>query len=547
MKRLQNQDTGKQFRYLSLLNVGCMILLVLLTCWTYASVILRRNAQTVSRIAAQALSDFSQASREITQLLETIAYNPTVVATLSKGSAYRRYLDSQRMQAFFSSITAIRPDVREILLLHENEEHVVYKSIDRSQQEIVRRLRNAAVPTVLGVYPYNNTGRALVGGCGIYDVSQNVAMQARLGYIVVLFDLRGFARRTANLTAMEGVYCQMTDARGEVLTGELPALHGAGARFIAQRLPGGWHNALWQVDVYHVPEVGGLLTVCIDKRVMLGDLWRATGVIFVLALLLLTAIQVGYHIVRSGIAQPITALTAFIHNMHTPDAPHHAPVLGNRDLCELSSTINRMADEQETLTQGLVEARTRLYEQALTHKRLELQCLRSQINPHFLYNTLEVIRAIAVVRGAPEVGGIAKSLAHILRYSIKGNDFVALAEELHVIADYMAIQDVRFRGRITYAQDVDEAACNGRVPRMCLQPLAENAVVHGLEIETFNRQLAQRTSPPHDESRGIGLLNVALRFAAVYGDAYEMKLSSRPGEGTQVFLSLPYTQEGEDG
>jgi two-component system sensor histidine kinase YesM len=197
--------------------------------------------------------------------------------------------------------------------------------------------------------------------------------------------------------------------------------------------------------------------------------------------------------------------------------------------------------------------------------------LASQINPHFLYNTLETIRMQARVKNQPEIEELAKMLAKIMRHNIQvGDTLQPLKEELKLIRYYLKIQDYRFHDRITYEIRADEEAIArlGIMP-LLIQPFVENAFVHGLESKQSGgricicvdvqkqllisvsdngcgmdaEKLAQVVHQLNDfdnlDRTHIGICNVNQRIRLQYGEEYGVTIESKEQEGTTVLIRLP--------
>ena len=200
-------------------------------------------------------------------------------------------------------------------------------------------------------------------------------------------------------------------------------------------------------------------------------------------------------------------------------------------------------------------------------QRAELDMLQMQMNPHFLFNTLNSIGALARMEDAPRTGEMVERLSGILRHSLTAlTQFVPLDSEIAVAADYIAIQRMRFDGKPGYVERIDEAALANQVPCMMIQPLIENAVLHafpklkpgdevrlditmregdlviavedngiGLKQARIEQLLSEATP---DAQRGIGLINVIRRMRILYGDG-NVCIVSLPGQGIRVALNLP--------
>ena len=145
------------------------------------------------------------------------------------------------------------------------------------------------------------------------------------------------------------------------------------------------------------------------------------------------------------------------------------------------TAFNSMLDEINTLNTNIFNTYTKMYETELYAKRAELDFLRSQINPHFVYNTLTVISGMASEGQTSEIIDVAQSLSEILRYSIKGGEFVTFEQELDIVTSYLTIQTMRFDDRFTIEYQIADDVMNIKLPKMILQPIIENAIVHSLE------------------------------------------------------------------
>ena len=235
---------------------------------------------------------------------------------------------------------------------------------------------------------------------------------------------------------------------------------------------------------------------------------------------------------------------------------------------------NKLQRETAALQARLIEeirVRTEL-EEAL--KFMELKALQSQVNPHFLFNTLATIAGVALFEDATETNGLLLALARLLRYSLRMiGQSVSLQEELNNVSDYLAIQGARFGDRIKVEISVDEAARDAQIPVLTLQPLVENAIIHGLEsLEEGQLSLTARQEagsivivvsdsgvgiPPErlndieragldstgrGHTTGIGIGNVRKRLQHFFGTDTVCQLHSTPGEGTRVKLVVPHVR-----
>lgn len=233
---------------------------------------------------------------------------------------------------------------------------------------------------------------------------------------------------------------------------------------------------------------------------------------------------------------------------------------GEDEIGELTDSFNNMAGK----ISGLLDEQYRLgYE----IKNLELKVLQSLINPHFLYNTLDMIYWLAVKNKVPAIENAAKSLGRFYKLSLgHGEDIVTLEKELTHVRTYVNIQNMRFEDKINLVVDVPDELSSCRIIKIVLQPLVENAILHGIYEKADSRgtitikgqasggtlqitieddgvgmsseQLSALLATP-GENKGYGVWNINERIRLTYGEPYGLRFTSTPDEGTCVFVTFP--------
>lgn len=284
-----------------------------------------------------------------------------------------------------------------------------------------------------------------------------------------------------------------------------------------------------------------------------------------------------FYLLHLSVSKPIGDMMDTLAILRKrPDARISMTLRGNREMIELSRSFNKMMDENERLNVKLVEANVRLYQAELIRKQTDMAMLVSQINPHFLYNTLEVIKGMAYRVGSKTIVEMTRALGTIFRYSLKAPEVVTLRQETDMLKNYLTIQLARFGDRFQVHYDLPEELMDEDVLKMVLQPLCENAITHGLEMmekgghlyisacrsedslfitvqdnglgmdEETLRQVRAKLEKISDVSSlyemgsdGIGLVNVHGRIRMRYGEGYGLSIDSQAGKGTRVALRMP--------
>ncbi len=241
------------------------------------------------------------------------------------------------------------------------------------------------------------------------------------------------------------------------------------------------------------------------------------------------------------------------------------------ELGELCDTFNLMANRMDVLINEVLTSK-------LTEKEAVISALTAQINPHFLYNTLDMVKSMAEIEGQDEIGEIAKALSGIFRYSTKNDVLVVpVQEEIKNLKNYIKIIDARFDKKIRFQLDVDEDVLYCEMIKLCLQPLVENSINHGLshrgnegeihvaitkqgthliikvedngegiepiQLQNLQEELENYTKKKNtkEDNRhtSIGLQNIHRRIRLYYGEEYGLHIESQYLEGTSVMIRMP--------
>ncbi|MCU6793027.1 sensor histidine kinase [Paenibacillus sp. WQ 127069] len=240
--------------------------------------------------------------------------------------------------------------------------------------------------------------------------------------------------------------------------------------------------------------------------------------------------------------------------------------------------ISRLVTSYNDMIHRLRESRELEIVSGQLQKRAEMNMLQAQINPHFLYNTLNAIHSVAELNRVSDISTMARSLSDMYRYNIKTGDEATLHNELEQIKNYIRIQQIRFLGKFQVVYEIDEALLPYKILKFLLQPLVENSFYHGLEPKggkgTLILSITQKGHLLHIrvEDDGVGmdehklgelneifsnpfqaasldskdnfaLRNVHARIKNFYGEEYWIKLSSQQQAGTSIEMTIPVVKE----
>lgn len=238
---------------------------------------------------------------------------------------------------------------------------------------------------------------------------------------------------------------------------------------------------------------------------------------------------------------------------------------------QANDEIGQLTEEFYRLTSQISLLIRDVYEAELGRKQAQLNALQSQINPHFLFNTLETIRMNSMVKNEHDTALVISRLARSFRRSITwGNDFVPISEEMEIIIDFLEIQKFRFEHRLLYEFHIEDAIKDISIPKMSILPIVENACIHGIErlagvgmvritghlengmvkIEISDNGIGMSDEKLEDiveamkgdvfnQGNHIGIRNVYNRLKLYYSDGFDLAYRSEPGRGTLVTMLIP--------
>jgi two-component system sensor histidine kinase YesM len=299
------------------------------------------------------------------------------------------------------------------------------------------------------------------------------------------------------------------------------------------------------------------------------ELHRFRSMFIMITICTILILSIFSILMAMDIIDPINRLVDGIKKVEEENV--HQEVIVDRDdeLGYLSRCFNKMSKEIDILV-------NRVYKEQLTRKEAELKALQAQINPHFLFNTLESINWMAQLNNVPEIRDMVTSLGSIMEASIgKGNPLIPLRQELKYIDSYILIMKNRYGDRLSYESDIDETILASPVPKLLLQPLIENAIYHGIDrtrkkgeikltikklsesiyIEVMDNgkgmeeeelsSLNKKFEEVSDDyllvrhRKGIGLENVNSRIKLFFGPEYGLIAESEYESYTKIKLTIP--------
>lgn len=312
-----------------------------------------------------------------------------------------------------------------------------------------------------------------------------------------------------------------------------------------------------------------VLVGCLNIELILGNLSLVTYILVATIIVsLLVCILISF-IVSKRINTPVKCMIDTMRLMESGDFNQNIEVRSNDEFGYLANQFNIMCKHIKDLFQKNEEKQELL-------RIAEIKNLQAQINPHFLYNTLDSIKWLAKINGESEIYIMVKNLSILLKNSIRlYKEFVPVKDSLTTLESYIAIQNIRFNDKFDVIFQIEDEVLSYKIPNLLLQPLVENAMLHGLEAkpgkgELYIRGFREQSNlilqvqdngigmteqqkqellaslSVKDSTLHIGVKNVHQRVRLYYGEPYGLTIESEPNQGSTFTLTLPwYAEERE--
>ena len=318
---------------------------------------------------------------------------------------------------------------------------------------------------------------------------------------------------------------------------------------------------------YETKKYGWKVEVIVSKASLYSKFGSVLNTFVLIVIITVVFSIVLSYILAKKITKPINQLVLRMQDLSKGDFNARVDEVENRDIQVLSDGFNKMSYHIKQLMDNL---RKKDYESA----NARFLALQAQINPHFLYNTLETIRSIAIRNQVESIADMAKSMADIFRYSVDSTkeEFV-LKDELKHVKNYINIQKIRYKERLNVEFNIDESLLNYKIIKLVIQPLVENAIYHGIDMKKEAGKLCIECSKFEDKvlisvsdngigikkqdleelrknlessidrkiNKSIGLINVNSRLKLYYGENCSLSIESDYDIGTKVYFKIPIT------
>ncbi|SMG55698.1 cache domain-containing sensor histidine kinase [Paenibacillus aquistagni] len=577
---------------LTLIALALALIVLIILSASYlqmAKIIQSNNNKATSDLILQMKQTIYANKDVLERLMTNIAFNADVQSFLLEEDKVQRFLLSKRVESLLVNTRTLKEGILDILLLGHEGRWMDIGGGRRLTTPYQGRLTDEGAFQYYTVQDagdqYSTTSLFLIG-VNIKYAQPGERFNASIGTLFFVVSPKALMGGISSISQEMNSQAFFMDQEDRVIaSGDTAGLEKELEELYTQRALTNhdeqelqWDGRTYMAKGEYLPELKSSIVSIIPKDVLMRDLNFIRiffSIIFVLGGIVMLVL---FAILTNNILLPLKKLMMYMNTIkhgNLDKLKHGIDLDGYVEITVMANEFNKMMNQIDMLTKELLDANTALLGAELERKQAELSYLRSQINPHFLYNTLEMIKGMAAVKGAQEIRASAAALASIFRYSIKGDGMVPLQTELSIIESYLHIQRLRFGSRFHVELDAEEAALDCLVPKMILQPIVENAVYHGLELKEkqglLRIQAVKSTADdliliveddgvgmepdrlewlksmllesPQDLLSGkgkgsIGFANVNARIKLMYGSKYGLAVRSVAGKGTWVQLTL---------
>lgn len=560
MKKL---SIRRQVAVLAGIILGLLLASYMITTMSAKQVIRQKTAEANKKMVEQVENSISVFNKDIEKIANSLFYNPTIVDFLRTEDLGERIAEYSKVKNVCANTMSLQEGIVGVVLFNKDKEYYC---------DVGDYIKPEKFPDKFDKAVYSGKELSVINRRQLYQIAfpiwdtRSRQMGKYLGVGVFIMDCKGLKPFLNNSLVTENARMALLDQEGNILA-------GAGVGESDKLYSSSFDEKKYQITKLDITATGWTLLNVVPQNELLPEINIIQKYSIVAYLLTAVFLAVFVVSISRGVLKPVWKITQFAKKFPTQKESDRLSMDYENEMGDLANSLNQMLDEIEKQELHIRESQKRMYEMELDKKQAEIISYRNQINPHFLYNTLECIGGMASYYQAPQIAEIAESLSYLYRYAVKGEPFVMVKDEIAYIMEYAKIIEYRFMGKIKVCVDAKRETLCCDMIKMLLQPLVENAVFHGLErkvgngrvdieiemadeeilqvkisdngigIEPQELEILQQNISQSDG--GIGLHNVYHRLQLFYGDKAEFFIRSQVDAGTVITMRFPIRLERE--
>ncbi len=410
-----------------------------------------------------------------------------------------------------------------------------------------------------------------------HEVYRQNAIRNRIGYAMFVVTAESFIGNLRNVSS-DDLEIFIVSSDGRIIASSADVTPGSMLTLTEDdRLSNGHFLDEYIAVSTTVPSTGWRVLCLTSRQTVFSELNAIKLQTYTLLGVMLLLVSAVYLAQEIKLSYAFRKFIRHINAIANGEKPQSLTLMDTAEFQQLSGAFNSMMDQLEVSNANNLQYHEKLLLQQIENKQSRLLALQSQINPHFLYNTLECINSVGAVCGSHEIEEMSTALASIFRYAIKGDNIVELQSEMEALDHYLTIQHIRFPNLFTVEYDIPQCLRKRLMLKFILQPLVENSISHGFQQSASDRRIyvgvketdgkmlitiadnGSGIAPERlrqlkedlkdyakEQNDHIGLMNIQRRIHLYYGEDYGVELHSAEGEGTTIRLYLPIIWQKEE-
>ena len=589
MKKFSKLPMRIQILSMALLLTITVPILILVFYNQSKNVVIDQNIEHSTDISSILQQNISDRYKDISNLMLYTGYHSSITDFLHADTNLERYHASQDVADLFQLVDNTQTGIYD-LYITDNSGHVFYQYgftnfelQARGSENNDKQIYYDGLTTI--TTSINSSIEVFVFRMNIFSDGSKAPSGEKIGYLTVLLDAN-FINLTAdkipNLSSTDiflierdnKIFTKLNSFGLALSEKDIKAIENIDESPIIYTIKG----QKYLFTLHPIPEIEGKIITATRYEDLISGIDRVRIISILLFTILVIVIAIPMVIMVHNFIKPLNQLMDFMYSLNEGNLKmlkESVELEGYTEIEAISEEFNHMLRQINALNQQLFTTTTTLYQQELEAQKLQNAYLQSQINPHFLFNTLDSIKGIALASGNREIYKIASSFSSIFQYSTSSDSYAYLKEELKACEHFLSIISIRFSDRISYKIDCSEDLYNQMVPRMILQPVIEHTITHDLEPLVEGGNLLIQVTAKNDSQyeihiidNGVGideqkeidindalkkddvmssnintdfenLHSINLRIKIAYGNEYGISVISGKGKGMQTIFLLP--------
>lgn len=452
---------------------------------------------TYENIAYQTMEQFTNTRQEIENIAYQVSYSGSIQKYLKEEQKSEKYKMLDLVEDNLDYLLAANLNVSDICV-YGNDGGIISSSLSNSllsgfEKDAYKRINSLLSSNEInGFFSefYYDVNKKRAGFSFYYPIYFSDDRRGKIepaGVCIMHCQTTSLQNSVKSITLTEGMKCWVLDEENMILASNEVEDIGRNYEKIYEMKtedPYAERVITQEGKKYQVVQINGEgLTIIyqIPYQSFMSNIPKTLVSIFLAICIFAVILIVVVVIILQNITMPISLIVNEMREISLLGKRKRLSVVCNNEIGEITKEVNLMLERIENLNEIRIKNANELMENKLLQKQAELLFLRSQINPHFLYNSLECIRGMALACNVPQIVSITASLIKLLRYTLSTHVSVSMKEELRSVMEYCNVMSIRFQKNFTYRIDVPSELMDVKVMPMLLQPLVENSFKHGFK------------------------------------------------------------------